>query len=200
MPTFWRSRSPDFGLTRSPDFGLTRSPIHPHRWMNRMLNISPFGMFHTAIALVAVFFGVLTLIQYGEIGTRTRSGSLYVWLTAATAFTGLFIFRHGGFGAPHVLSIMTLVVLAVAGAAERIGEVGLPRYVTVLGNSLTLYFHLIPGLTETGTRIPIGDPAFTGPEDPVLRAIVGVGLLLYIAGATLQAMRIRRAYTRTAAS
>lgn len=164
-----------------------------------MLNISPFGMFHTAIALVAVFFGIRSLVRYGEIGTRTRSGALYVWLTAATAFTGLFIFRHGGFGAPHMLAIATLVVLAVAAMAERAGGSGLARYITVLGNSLTLFFHLIPGLTETGTRIPIGDPAFTGPEDPVLKAIVGVGFLVYLAGAAVQAMRIRRGL-RTAAA
>ena len=164
-----------------------------------MLNISPFGMFHTAIALVAVFFGIRSLVRYGEIGTRTRSGALYVWLTAATAFTGLFIFRHGGFGAPHMLAIATLVVLAAAAMAERAGGSGLARYVTVLGNSLTLFFHLIPGLTETGTRIPIGDPAFTGPEDPVLKAIVGVGFLVYLAGAAVQAMRIRRGL-RTAAA
>ncbi|MET3928634.1 putative membrane protein [Lysobacter sp. OAE881] len=164
-----------------------------------MLNISPFGMFHTAIALVAVFFGVRSLVRYGEIGTRTRSGALYVWLTAATAFTGLFIFRHGGFGAPHMLAIATLVVLAAAAMAERAGGSGLARYVTVLGNSLTLFFHLIPGLTETGTRIPLGDPAFTGPEDPVLKAIVGAGFLVYLAGAAVQAMRIRRGL-RTAAA
>ncbi|WP_396616453.1 hypothetical protein ACHZ97_01800 [Lysobacter soli] len=164
-----------------------------------MLNISPFGMFHTAIALVAVFFGIRSLVRYGEIGTRTRSGALYVWLTAATAFTGLFIFRHGGFGAPHMLAIATLVVLAAAAMAERAGGPGLGRYITVLGNSLTLFFHLIPGLTETGTRIPIGDPAFTGPEDPVLKAIVGVGFLVYLAGAAVQAMRIRRGL-RTAAA
>lgn len=164
-----------------------------------MLNISPFGMFHTAIALAAVFFGIASLIRYGQIGTRTRSGALYVWLTAATAFTGLFIFRHGGFGVPHALSILTLVVLAIAAAAERYGGSGFARYVTVLGNSLTLFFHLIPGLTETGTRIPIGNPAFAGPEDPLLKAIVGVGLLVYLAGATVQALRIRRGF-RTAAA
>ncbi|MFE0502593.1 hypothetical protein ACFW0P_17615 [Lysobacter soli] len=164
-----------------------------------MLNISPFGMFHTAIALVAVFFGIRSLVRYGEIGTRTRSGALYVWLTAGTAFTGLFIFRHGGFGAPHMLAIATLVVLAAAAMAERAGGSGLARYITVLGNSLTLFFHLIPGLTETGTRIPIGDPAFTGPEDPVLKAIVGVGFLVYLAGAAVQATRIRRGL-RTAAA
>lgn len=156
-----------------------------------MLNITSFGMIHTAIALVAVVCGLTALFKQGEIGTRTRAGRLYVWLTAATAITGLFIFRHGGFGPPHALAILTLLVLAIAYAAERSGS-GAARYIAVLGYSLTLFFHLIPGLTETGTRVPVGHPAFTGPEDPTLKAIVGVGFLVYLVGAAIQVMRIRR--------
>ncbi|MEC3767074.1 MULTISPECIES: hypothetical protein [Cupriavidus] len=162
-----------------------------------MLNLSPFGVFHTAIALVAVACGLVALFKHGEIGMRTRSGRLYIWLTAATAFTGLFIFRHGGFGPPHALAILTLAVLAIAGACERHREAGVARYLAVLGYSLTLFFHLIPGLTETGTRIPIGNPAFSGPEDPTLKALVGIGFLVYLSGATVQAMRIRRSQRLT---
>lgn len=161
-----------------------------------MLNMTAFGMFHTAIALVAVVAGVAALIRHGEIGTGTRSGRIYVWFTAATCITGLFIFHHGGFGAPHVLAIATLIVLALAHAAERASFGGLSPYVAVLGYSLTLFFHLIPGLTETGTRIPVNAPAFSGPEDATLKALVGVGFLLYLTGASLQAIRIRRSSRR----
>ena len=158
-----------------------------------MLNMSAFGMFHTAIALVAVVAGIIAIVRYGEIGTGTCSGLTYALFTVATCITGLFIFHHGGFGPPHVLSIITLVVLAIAYWAERRpGHAGLPRYVAVLGYSLTLFFHLIPGLTETGTRVPIGNPAFTGPEDATLKMLVGVGFLVYLAGAAVQAIRIRR--------
>ena len=38
----------------------------------------------------------------------------YVRFTVATCITGLFIFQHGGFGPPHALAIVTLIVLAVA--------------------------------------------------------------------------------------
>lgn len=158
-----------------------------------MLNMSVFGMFHTALALVAVVAGIIAIVRYGEIGTGTRSGLIYVLFTIATCITGLFIFHHGGFGAPHALAIVTMIVLAIAYAAERRpGHAGLSRYVAVLGYSLTLFFHLIPGLTETGTRVPIGNPAFTGPEDPTLKALVGAGFLVYLVGAAVQAMRIRR--------
>src|SRR5688572_9612377 len=124
-----------------------------------MLNMTAFGIFHTAIAAVAVVAGIIALCRHGEIGTRSRSGLTYVLFTVATCITGLFIFHHGGFGPPHALAIITLVVLAVAHVAERRASgLGLSRYVAVLGYSLTLFFHLIPGLTETGTRVPVGDP------------------------------------------
>ena len=149
---------------------------------------------------MAVIAGIIALARHGEIGTTTRPGWTYVVLTAATSVTGLFIFRHGGFGPPHVLSILTLVVLAIAWLAERRGKAaGLSRYVAVLGYSLTLFFHLIPGLTETGTRLPLGDPAFSGPEDPTLKALVGAGFGAYLLGAAVQALRIRRSRRRLAA-
>jgi uncharacterized membrane protein len=161
--------------------------------MLETLNLTPFGAFHTVIALVAVLAGVLALFRHGEIGTRSRSGLTYVAFTVVTCITGLFIFRHGGFGPPHMLAVATLVVLAIAYAAEKFGNPGgLVRYVAVLGFSLTLFFHLIPGLNEIGTRVPLGDPAFTGPEDAVLKAWVGVGFLVYLAGAALQVVKIRR--------
>jgi uncharacterized membrane protein len=157
-----------------------------------MLGMTPFGMFHTAISLVAVIAGIAALVRYKEIGTGTPAGRIYVWGTVASSVTGLFIFHHGGFGAPHVLAITTLVVLAVAWVAEKRAGFGrLSRYVAVLGYSLTLFFHTIPGLTETGTRLPVGHPLFTGPEDPTLRAVVGVFFLVFLIGASLQVLRIR---------
>lgn len=158
------------------------------------LNLSVFGTFHTLLALVAVVAGITDLARRGEIGSGSRSGLTYLLFTAATAITGLFIFRHGGFGPPHMLAISTLIVLAIAWVAEKRARAvaGLSRYVAVLGYSLTLFFHLIPGLTETGTRLPVGNPAFSGPEDPMLKALVGAGFLVYLAGAALQAARIHR--------
>ena len=161
--------------------------------MLETFSLSSFGAFHTLIALVAVACGIAALARHGAIGTRTRSGLAYVLLTVATSITGLFIFRHGGFGPPHALAIQTLLVLLVAWLAETRGNRnGFARYVAVLGYSLTLFFHLIPGLTETGTRLPLGDPAFSGPEDPKLVSLVGLGFLVYLVGATIQALRIRR--------
>ena len=158
-----------------------------------MFGITPFGMFHTVIALIAVAAGFTALAKYREIGMATVSGRTYVLLTIVTCVTGLFIFRHGTFGIPHALAVLTLIVLFLAIAAEKRAAFGrLSRYVAVVGYSATLFFHMIPGFTETATRIPEGAPLASGPDDPGLRAAVGAAFIVFLIGAALQVCRIRR--------
>lgn len=166
-----------------------------------MPDIMSFGAFHTAIALAAVLAGVLALVRHGEILFRDGSGRTYLYLTAATSVTGLFIYHHGGFGEPHVLAIVTLVVLAITCVAERRNAFGgASRYIAVIGNSLTLFFHMIPGFTETGTRLPKGDPLFATRESPELLMSVAGAFVVFLIGATIQALRLRTRKPVTAAA
>ena len=99
-----------------------------------MFGITPFGMFHTVISLIAWVAGFTALAKYREIGLATAPGRTYVLLTIATCVTGLFIFRHGTFGVPHAISVLTLIVLIFAIAAEKRAFFGrLSRYVSVVG-------------------------------------------------------------------
>ncbi|MBF6024321.1 hypothetical protein [Lysobacter niastensis] len=156
-----------------------------------MLGITPFGMVHTVISLVAVAAGVAALVRYGEIGSRTFSGRVYLVMTVLTCLTGFFIFRHGGFGKPHALGILTLMVLAIAWCAEHWNWFGrASAYVSVVGYSLTLFFHMIPAITETATRVPVGQPWASGPEAPVVQTGVAIAFLVFLMGAVLQVRRI----------
>jgi uncharacterized membrane protein len=158
-----------------------------------MFGITPFGMFHTVLALMAVAAGFAALAKFREIGMATAWGRAYVLLTIATCVTGLFMFRHGTFDVPHTLAILTLVVLFLAIAAEKRAIFGrLSRYVSVVGYSLTLFFHMVPGFTETATRVPEGAPLVSGPEAPELQAAVGAAFVVFLIGAALQVRRIRR--------
>ena len=124
-----------------------------------MFGITPFGMFHTVISLIAWVAGFTALAKYREIGLATAPGRTYVLLTIATCVSGLFIFRHGTFGVPHAIAVLTLIVLVLAISAEKRAIFGrLSRYVSVVGYSATLFLHMIPGFTETATRIPPGVP------------------------------------------
>lgn len=161
-----------------------------------MLGLTTIGIVHTAISLVAVAAGIVAFFRDREITIRNRLGRTYVWTTVLTCLTGFFIFQHGGFGKPHVLGIVTLVVLAVAwvaGSTRSFGRAG--RYIETVSYSLTFFFHLIPGFTETFTRFPAGAPLFSSPEDPALQKVIGVVFVLFLVGTTLQVRRLRAGRT-----
>jgi uncharacterized membrane protein len=159
-----------------------------------MLGLTTLGLIHTAISLIALAAGAAALVRDKEISPRNRLGQVYLWATVITCLTGFGIFEHGGFGAPHALGVLTLLVLGVAALAERTGLFGRAAvYVATLSYSLSFFFHFIPGATETFTRLPAGAPLFSSPEDPALQKVVGAMFLVFLVGAALQVRRLRAA-------
>jgi uncharacterized membrane protein len=179
---------------RSITFLILRSHrLNAFEEKTNMLGITEFGLFHTAISLLAVAAAVIALLRHHEIALASASGRAFVWLTVASCLTGLCIFRHGSFGPPHALAILTLIVLGVAALAERRRLFGgYARHVAAVGFLLSFFFHFIPGFTETLTRVPVGQPYVTGPEDPRLQALIGGAFVVYLIGAVWQVLRLRR--------
>jgi hypothetical protein len=99
--------------------------------------------------------------------------------------------QHGGFGKPHALGIITLVVLVVATLAGKSKFGSASRYVETVSYSATFFFQWIPTVVETTTRLPVGAPLITNRDGPELQAATGVLFLLFLIGATLQVRRIR---------
>jgi uncharacterized membrane protein len=157
-----------------------------------MLGLTPLGTFHTAISLIAVGAGFIALVHDQEISPRNMLGKIYVVTTVITCLTALGIFQHGGFGRPHVLAIVTLVVLVVAAVAGYSNVFGrASAYVETIGYSATFLFHLIPAIAETSTRLPLGAPLLPSPDAPALQVATAVLLVLFLIGATLQVRRLR---------
>ena len=157
-----------------------------------MLGLTTLGIVHTAISLVAVAAGLIAFIRDKEITSRNGLGKLYIWTTVLTCLTGFPIMQHGGFGKPHALGLITLMVLAaaaLAGQGKLFGRVS--RYVEPVGYSATFFFHMIPAFTETATRLPVGAPVAASPEAPGLQAAVGAAFVVFLIGATLQVRRLR---------
>ncbi|MGH7292521.1 MAG: hypothetical protein ACREJT_14985 [Myxococcota bacterium] len=155
--------------------------------------MTTLGTIHTAISLVALVAGLVALIRDRQITLDNGLGKLYVVTTALTALTGFGIFQHGGFGKPHVLGVITLVVLAVAWAAGRTALFGgWSKMVEVVSYSATFLFHWIPAITETSTRLPLGAPLLPSAEAPELVKATGVLVVLFLIGVTLQVLRLRK--------
>ena len=157
-----------------------------------MFGLTPLGTIHTAISIVAVIAGFVALARYLEISSRTTAGRVFFWGTVLTCLTGFGIFQHGGFGKPHVLGIVTLVVLAVAFGAERKLFAAASRYVATVGYSMALFLHFIPATIETLTRLPAAAPYLANADDPKAQPIIGFFFTVFLVGAVLQVVRLRR--------
>ncbi len=158
-----------------------------------MFGLTQLGIVHTAISLIAVVAGILALVRYREISAANVVGRIYLTTTFLTATTGLGIFQHGGFGPPHALSVMTLVALAVGLLAAKTRLFGYAaRTVRAICYTSTVFFHTIPGFTESLTRLPFGHPVLPSQEAPEFQVIYGVLLLLFVIGLSFQLRWLRR--------
>ena len=151
-----------------------------------MAGLTTLGILHTAISLVAVAAGITGFIRDKRIDLTNGAGKTYLIMTILTCLTGFGIFQHGGFGKPHALGVMTLLVLGGAWLARS-----KPALQAVL-LSTTFFFHMIPAATETLTRLPAGAPLLADAEAPELKAITGVMLVILVIGATLQVRRLNQ--------
>lgn len=162
-----------------------------------MFGLTPLGIVHTTLSLVALAAAVVAFVKHKEILPDSKAGRVYIIATLLTSLTALGIFQHGGFGKPHALAIITLLALGVA-AAARLTTIfrGASRYVETVSYSATLLFHMIPGVTETVTRLPAGRPLVASPEDPRLQPVFGLLFVIFLVGAIAQVIRLRRPAAR----
>lgn len=156
-----------------------------------MLGLTALGVIHTAISLVAVGSGAIALIRDFAILPGSAIGKVYIVTTVLTCLTGFGIFQRGGFNKAHALGVITLLALGVAWAAGRRLLGVLSPYIETVAYSLTFFFHLVPGFTETFTRLPVGAPLAANDADPKLQAVLATCFILFLAGAALQVKKLR---------
>jgi hypothetical protein len=76
----------------------------------------------------------------------------------------------------------------VAHKTQLFGRASL--YIETVSYSATFFFHMIPGITETSTRLPLGAPLLPNADAPELQTATAVMFVLFVLGATLQVRRI----------
>jgi hypothetical protein len=159
--------------------------------------LTPLGLVHTLVSLVAVVTAFVALYRDKGISPRTPIGRAYLASLLITTLTGFPIFRHGSAGPPHVLGVVTLVVLAVAALAGRTRFFGrASACVESVSYSATVFLLMIPTVTETLTRVPPSMPWVASPEAPIFPPLYSVLLVLFLIGASYQVRRLRAAAAR----
>jgi uncharacterized membrane protein len=155
------------------------------------MNLTPLGVVHTILSLVAVAAGVVALIREGGVSAKTAVGRIYIWSLVATCLTGLPIFRRGIIGPPHILAVVTLATFVMAALAVKTRVFGrASAYVETLSYSATLLFLAISTVTETLTRLPPSAPVVASPEAPIFRMLYLVLFVAFLIDVTLQIRKL----------
>jgi hypothetical protein len=155
------------------------------------LSVPTFTLLHVIISLVGIATGLIALI--GWLGSRRPGGwnAAFLLTTILTSVTGFF-FRSTSFGPPHVLGVLSLIVLAVALYAlygARLAGVWRPVYVGTA--VIALYFNVV---VAGGRAVPKSSAlhalAPTGGEVPFLVA-QAVALILFAGLGIAAAVKFR---------
>jgi len=148
------------------------------------MSLTPLGVVHTLLSLVAVVAALVALVREGGVSRRS---SVYIWSLVATCLTGLPIFRHGTIGPPHITGVLTLAAFALAFVAGRTGVFGrASKRVETIGYWVTLLLLGISTVTETLTRVPPSAPLVASPDAGVLKVLYLGLLVLFVIGLTRQ--------------
>ena len=140
--------------------------------------ITFLGRIHTGCGIAAILIGAYALNKYKVISFSERASKIYLLLTLITASTALAIYNQGGFSIAHVLAILTLLALIAGTTVEKTYMLGsLSKYFFTLCYTSTLLFHMIPAITDTLRRLPVGDPFVTSFDDPL---VVSFHILFFI--------------------
>jgi len=153
------------------------------------LSIPTFTTVHTVISLIGIASGLV--VVFGMLSSKRLPGwtALFLITTVATSVTG-FLFPITKIGPPHIVGVISLVVLAIAIPALYVFHLkGAWRGVYVTGAVLSLYFNVFVGVVQTFQKVPFFKAlAPTQTEPPFFVAQILV-LLLFVVLAVLGVRR-----------
>jgi hypothetical protein len=139
------------------------------------LSTSTFTLLHVLISLVGILVGFVT-IGAMLFGRWLRDWNvLFLVTTIATSVTGFF-FHSASFGPPHVIGVISLVVLSVALSAQYVGHLqGRWRWIYVSSVVVALYLNSFVAVVQAFQKVPfLADLAPTQSEPPFLAAQVAL--------------------------
>lgn len=157
------------------------------------MSISPIGWLHTLGSLPAIPLAAYMLFKHGRIVPATPAGRAYFWFMLLGVLT-VYPIAHQPISS--IIATVTLVALLLGygisrwPAAQRFG-----KYIETASLSLTVFLLMVPTVSESLRRLPVGHPLVTDLKDPLLLGVQGALLLALIVGVPLQ---MRALYKRRA--
>jgi len=150
-----------------------------------------YTIIHTLISLVGIFTGLVVL--FGLLTGKRLDGwtTWFLITTVATSVTG-FGFPLHHFGAPHVVGVISLIVLAGAIFARYPRQLaGRWRWIYVVTAMIALYLNVFVGVVQAFQKIPALNAMAPTQTEPPFKLTQLVVLALFIVLTIVAAIRFR---------
>jgi hypothetical protein len=156
-----------------------------------------YTIIHTLISLAGIFSGVVVML--GLLAGKRLDGwtKWFLITTVATSVTG-FGFPLHHFGAPHVVGIISLAVLAVAIYARYARQLaGSWRWIYIVSALMALYLNVFVGVVQAFQKLPALQSFAPTQSEPPFQVTQLVVLMLFI---VLSVVAVIRFHDQPAAS
>ncbi|MBM7060757.1 hypothetical protein JQX08_08545 [Pseudomonas sp. UL073] len=154
--------------------------------------MSALGILHTALSLLPVIVGAYGFCRDGRIAPALRLGNWYLYGMLASVVTSFGLSSSGGFNVGHALGLVALAAILVGRYADQMTWLGNGRpYLEVASMTFSYFVLMIPGLNETLSRVPPGDPIGHGPDSPAVQTALLIAVAIFLIGLTYQMLKLR---------
>src|ERR1700722_6856121 len=153
------------------------------------MSIASFTLFHVILSLVGIGSGLVVAV--GMLAAKRLDGwtALFLVTTVLSSVTG-FLFHSAHFGPPHVIGLLSLLLLLLAVLARYSYHMaGSWRWVYVFTAMLSLYFNVFVGVVQAFQKLPLLQPLAPTGTEPPFAITQGVVLLAFVAYTVLALRR-----------
>jgi hypothetical protein len=157
-----------------------------------MAALTALIVFHTAVSILPIGFGLYAFARDGMIDPRNRVGKLYVATMLVGSLSAFGFIPAFGFTPGQVLTLITLALLFTGTLTLR-GRWRGAGYVQTLSLSASYLLLMVFATTETLKRVPVDHPFAASAADPSLIPVRLGLLVLFVIGITYQILRLRQA-------
>src|ERR1700742_1234738 len=146
------------------------------------MDLATFTMVHVIISLIGIVSGIL--VMFGLLGSSRMPGMTAIFLltTILTSASG-FLFPFEKLLASHIISILSLVMLAIACIALYAMKLaGAWRWIYVVTAMVSLYLNIFVLVIQSFLKIPFLHALAPSvpPSEPPSAAVQGVALLFFV--------------------
>lgn len=118
------------------------------------VSTAAFTAVHVIISLIGIGSGIVVVLGMCQGARLPGWTALFLGTTVLTSATG-FLFHSAAFGPPHVIGVISLVVLAVAIVALYVKHLaGAARWIYIVTAVLALWFNAFVGVVQAFQKLP----------------------------------------------